>query len=506
MSEFKDTPLITFEKRKMQQTKESRYWKRFENEYKSKHEEICNFIKINNKRKLFCIGVHTSVMFYSFKEKKIIYDYKKEKEPIRGFAIRKDGLLAAFSNESGYAKILNLKHKNILKYFKLSEKPIYGIDIADSKPLLAIGDDEGNFKIHEYASDMPVMNIDMLHNDFLRKIKFFPNSYEKIMTGSLDKTLKIIDIKSKSIVETLENNVEIEDFDFIDDNTVSVVGGKFLKIWDLRNTSECLKEMLIGNKTVNNVFYSNKRLITTSYDNHLKVFDTDQNFKIINQIKYDSPIIHFATDSELTRYAIGLQNKKVKIFKKGKELEKESVKKDKFSETERLLLNKLHFGVGHKDNVSYKFFNRGVWETPEDFTSKIGKPSKIKRNVCDKYLRKFQYVKALQKALSTNNTVIIISIIEELIIRDGIENAVRNLEEEFVIMLLKFILKKIDSVNTEGVLLEIFNIFLEQVEFSNLDNDVLDIIEDIENKLNAEIENSYNCKNILHMIESANHN
>lgn len=506
MSEFKNTPLITFEKRKMQQTKESRYWKRFENEYKSKNDEICNFIKINNKRKLFCIGIHTSVMFYSFKEKKIIYDYKKEKEPIRAFAIRKDGLLAAFSNESGYAKILNLKHKNILKNFKLSEKPIYGIDMADSKPLLAIGDDEGNFKVHEYASEMPVMNIDMLHNDFLRKVKFFPDSYEKIMTGSLDKTMKIIDIKSKSIVNTLENNLEIEDFDFIDENTVAVVGGKFLKIWDLRNTSTCLKEMMVGNKTVNNVFYCNKRVITTSYDNHLKVFDTEKDFKIINQIKFDNPIINFAADSELTRYAIGLQNKKVEVFKKGKELEKEIPKKDLYSNTERLLLNKLHFGVGHKDNTSYKFFNRGIWETPEDFTSKIGKPSKIKRNICDKFLRKFLYTKALEKALSTNNTVIIISIFEELIIRDGIENAISNLDEEFVILLLKFILKKIDSVNCEGVLLEIFGIVLEEVEFGDLDDEVVDLIEDIETKLEGEIKNSYNCKNILHMIEAAQRN
>ena len=37
-------------------------------------------------------------------------------------------------------------------------------------------------------------------------------------------------------------------------------------------------------------------------------------------------------------------------------------------------MKKLYFGIGSNDHSSYKFFNRGIYETPEDVELKIGKP------------------------------------------------------------------------------------------------------------------------------------
>ena len=92
-------------------------------------------------------------------------------------AIRNDGLLAVLSNKSGYVKILNLQHQNLLKYFKFSTKPIYGIDITHQRPLVAAGDDNGNFKVFDFASEMDILTLSNLHSDFLRKVKFFPNDH-----------------------------------------------------------------------------------------------------------------------------------------------------------------------------------------------------------------------------------------------------------------------------------------------------------------------------------------
>lgn len=60
------------------------------------------------------------------------------------------------------------------------------------------------------------------------------------------------------------------------------------------------------------------------------------------------------------------------------------------------LMKKLYFGYSTKDQSSYKYFNRGVWELPENFTSKIGKPVSTSQSLDDKYLRKFEYGKALR--------------------------------------------------------------------------------------------------------------
>ena len=58
-----------------------------------------------------------------------------------------------------------------------------------------------------------------------------------------------------------------------------------------------------------------------------------------------------------------------------------------------------------------------MYELPEDFTAKIGKPLTTSNTAYDKFLRKFLYSKALENVLNTNNTVTIISLIEELLIR-----------------------------------------------------------------------------------------
>ncbi len=384
MSEFKSTPLISFEKRKMQQTKETRYWRKFDQIYQKKFDDICGFVNINEKRKLFCFGVNNAIMFYNYKENKMFYEYRKENEAVKGFAIRKDGYLAAFSNSSGFVKILNLKHRNLLKSFRLSDSPIYGVDIGFDNSLVISGDDEGNFKAYNFASSMELLSLTSLHSDFFRKIKFFPSQTNKLITGSLDKTSKLIDLNTGKSESTINNIYEIEDLDFIDENTLALVGGKYLKIWDLRNTSEPTIELLIANKTVNTVTATEGRVICGSYDQHLKVFSIEENYKIINQIKYNTPVMGFAADNNLKYYALSLNNKTLEIFRKNKNAQDDEEEDDKYNTVEKNIIKKLFYGVGNRNGNSFKYFNRGKYEGPsDDISVKVAKPNKIKRAVYD---------------------------------------------------------------------------------------------------------------------------
>lgn len=83
----------------------------------------------------------------------MIFEYQKESETINNFKFRKDGFLSVLCNSSGYVKVLNLKHKKILKYFKFSSNPIHGINISNTSSLIAAGDDDGNLKIYDFASE-----------------------------------------------------------------------------------------------------------------------------------------------------------------------------------------------------------------------------------------------------------------------------------------------------------------------------------------------------------------
>lgn len=58
-------------------------------------------------------------------------------------------------------------------------------------------------------------------------------------------------------------------------------------------------------------------------------------------------------------------------------------------EMQRELIKRLYYGVGNKDESSYKYFNRGIWAEAQDFKIKIGKPIGNTLSQTDKYLRKF---------------------------------------------------------------------------------------------------------------------
>ncbi len=224
------------------------------------------------------------------------------------------------------------------------------------------------------------MTLNRVHQDFLRNVKFFPNEYQKILTASLDKTSKVIDIREKKETMVIDNEMEIEDICFLEENQVSYACGKFLKIWDLRNTEKPLHNMYIANKAITSLNYVQNRLITTSYDNHMKVFSQKDNYKIVNQIKFDEPVISFAVDKNMSNYGIAFQNRKFEVYRKN-ELVEEKVEnpREKYSEYEKQLMLKLHMGVGNRDQTSYKFYNRGVYEKVTDYTVKINKPLKVKR-------------------------------------------------------------------------------------------------------------------------------
>lgn len=116
------------------------------------------------------------------------------------------------------------------------------------------------------------------------------------------------------------------------------------------------------------------------------------------------------------------------------------------------------FDLGLKKQVlSYKFFNRGVYSKNDgsaDVTVSFINSKKMKKY--DTYLKKFKYGEALKHALSTRDTQVIVSMIEELAYRNGLHTAIKNLEEKDVKILLNFVYKKCDSANHQNLVFYIF--------------------------------------------------
>merc|ERR1711937_247406 len=100
-----------------------------------------------------------------------------------------------------------------------------------------------------------------------------------------------------------------------------------------------------------------------------------------------------------------------------------------------------------------KWFARGKKNKSKDTNLVIKLSKRIKYSKQDRMLRKFNYSEALRIALKSNNGIQILSLIEELWRRDGIEKAITNCAPFFLASLLKWIIKFIDNSKINIIIL-----------------------------------------------------
>lgn len=157
-----------------------------------------------------------------------------------------------------------------------------------------------------------------------------------------------------------------------------------------------------------------------------------------------------------------------------------------------------------KQRLSYKYFNRGIYSKKQELNAKkieFMKAKKMKRY--DKFLRKFRYADALKNALTTKDTQIIVSLIEELIYRDGLDIAIKGLQIDEMAILLSFVYKKCDSANHQNLILYIFEAALGKLRDIEKyeDKEIGQILMKIREKLNREEEIAQEALEISGMVE-----
>lgn len=85
--------------------------------------------------------------------------------------------------------------------------------------------------------------------------------------------------------------------------------------------------------------------------------------------------------------------------------------------------------------------------------------------------------------IKQNNTVEIISLVEELLIREGLESAIQNLDQSDLLALLKFCLKKIDSINCNRIVIELLSTIYIILPSKRNCEEFIEILKKLEKKI-----------------------
>ena len=105
----------------------------------------------------------------------------------------------------------------------------------------------------------------------------------------------------------------------------------------------------------------------------------------------------------------------------------------------------------------------------------------------DKYIKKFQYRKALDTVIESKHVENILGVFEELIDRNALKLALLKRSEEEVEIILEFILWKIREPKAMNILLYVFDLMVNYyILFSNKNEKINNLFNQIEEEINNE--------------------
>lgn len=370
--------------------------------------------------------------------------YYKEKAYSGHF--RCDGELIINGTEDGGIHVHDTKKRVLLRSIKGHSDAVHSCLFSTDKLHMFSGSDDKSIK-HWDLSTKTLLNNYKYCTDYVRSLSVISLSPSLLLSGSYDGKARLIDTRmnnnnSKPIMEVNHDN-PIESVLFnASGNLFFTAGGNSIKVWDLSNYGKYESEFSGHQKTITclHLDSSKNRLLSSSLDGFIKIYDI-KSYKITHGYKFNSPILSFDVCNDGLSYCVGTSSNKFIIKEKQKHSsssttlnddESDEENEEENSDEENDLFPSLSNENQFNNNGLSKFL-RGPEVLPEESDEVIIQNRKSKLNKWDKYLKSFEYHKALDSVLYTKHTPTIISVIEELQRR-----SIKNISVFFIFIFIFF--------------------------------------------------------------------
>ena len=113
-------------------------------------------------------------------------------------------------------RIAAVRQKIVLKEIKrVSKKGVTAIDFPNfKKNWVVAGGGDGEVKIIDFGTQSYILgkeDHDQFHVDYVKKVRFFGDSDDVVISGSLDKMVKFWDCRAGKVVNSIDFGYEIAD-------------------------------------------------------------------------------------------------------------------------------------------------------------------------------------------------------------------------------------------------------------------------------------------------------
>ncbi|ELP92117.1 hypothetical protein EIN_380440 [Entamoeba invadens IP1] len=392
----------------------------------------------------------------------------RHKSDITVCEYRRDGLVIATGCAGGAVKVFDLSTYNVIKTFIEHKQPVNALCWANGS--LYSGSSDKTIKCWDLTSKHSIKTYTH-HTDAVRCLAVCPTNPNLIASGSYDHTVQLFDTKENKVIQTLEHSFPVESIAFHPVGSIlAVANGENINIWDIA-TQTLLYDYACHTNDINTVFFDSdgQRLFSSSFDGNLNVYETTKYTKLHN-ITYPAPVISFAMNKDETMFVAALNTGEVIVNQKNATKKVENA----------------------PSSAKYFFQGKSLAQV---------KPTKG-GNYFANLLRQIKYSEALDKALETRDETIIMTIIREIIYRNGMRVALINRNENTLQPLMSFLINSIPNPNYTKIIIEVIYQLLD-IYISKLGKSALfdDMFFKLQKRLEKEIQLNRNMQELLGQID-----
>ena len=483
----KSFPNKTFKHPEQRQLKKFKIEKEFNFTLPSKFIYYCQTIPT-----LTSIFTYDNITIYDKLSDSTITNFPQINESITSGIFREDGKVIITGTKSGKIILHDIVNKNMLRKYNAFQLEVNSIDIDSSLINFVSASKDCSFKLFEMSSKTIKKEYNKAHNDYIRCCKYFNDN--DILTGSYDKKIKLWDIRENNCSLIFDNKNINEDIFILDNNYFITTSDNEIVLYDIRKQEELNRITPLKTNISKLISSKNKErlFLLAPNEKFIKILDlSNLSFQSLYSIKFNNKIVSFDISNDMNNYSIGFDNGEVLIKSKNIINEYDESKALNYDEEEKNLELLDPSKYAEKSIVkNYKYFNRGQYIKNLDRNTDIyiEKQKKKKLQKYDIYIKKFLYHEALDYALKTKQTEIIMGVIEELINRNTLKMAILKRNEEDVILLLNFILLKIREPKIMNILIYIFDLMINYyIIFIEKNEEINKLFKAIEKEINNEI-------------------
>lgn len=409
---------------------------------------------------------------------------------------RHDGRLVAAGGEEGVVRTFEAASGTAMRTLKGHSAPVHAVRWAPGGMHLFSGSDDKTIRMFDVPTSECVWSRGARgqHTDYVRAVCSSPLSPSIWASGAYDRTVCVWDTRSddQRPVLRFDHGAAVTDVLFMPGGSLLLsAGGNKIKVWDITQggragglapvkytvgsgseTATSSNDMDSGrsgcvhvlsnhqkNITCMTLDNSSSRLLSGGLDGHVKVYSA-HTFAVTHGLKYDAPVLCLALSPKNEELVVGTSDR---ILSTRQRVSKQTSKVGGgLKRTASSLYaiqggTRAHFERGR----SMKAWSSSTSSSTATQDLMVLPQRKQRLQPYDLALRKFRYHDALDAALSSRNPTEVVTVLEELLQRQGLQRAVAGRDEATLEPLLSFLARYATNPRYASVLVDVCLVVFE---------------------------------------------